>query len=107
MPRVVAATAERLRPTCLLKDDKGMTERIQAWQCIGCGKLDAPRPCIGVCQDRKIDLVRASDYDLLLAQKQRLEAEIRVLAQTTPRAGEWERSFLSLQERARRLLLST
>ena len=81
-----------------------MTERIQAWQCIGCGKIDGPRPCIGVCRDRKVDFVRAADYDLLLAHKNRLEAELRMLAQTTPRADDWERSFRWLQDRARKLL---
>ena len=31
-----------------------MAEYIQAWQCIGCGKIEAPQPCIGVCRDRKV-----------------------------------------------------
>src|SRR5262252_1688753 len=38
-------------------------ERIKAWQCIGCGRLDGPQPCLGVCQDRKVELVPASAYD--------------------------------------------
>lgn len=81
-----------------------MTNRIQAWQCVGCGKLDAPQPCVGVCQDRKVELVNASDYDLAQARIGELEAMLRILAQTTPRDGEWERSYRRLQERARQLL---
>lgn len=81
-----------------------MTSRIQAWQCIGCGKLDSPQPCIGVCQDRRVELVDASDYDQALARIRELEAVLRILAQATPRDGEWERSYRRLQESARRLL---
>jgi hypothetical protein len=80
------------------------TERIKAWQCIGCGKIDAHQPCMGICQDQKVDLVYASDYDRLLAQTAQLETLINLLARTTPRAGEWEHSYRLLQERARGLL---
>ena len=34
-----------------------MIEYMKAWQCIGCGKLDGPQDCIGICQDRKVELV--------------------------------------------------
>ena len=81
-----------------------MTERLKAWQCIGCGKIDAPQPCIGICQDHKVELVYADEYDRLLAQIKGLEAVVRILVQTTPREGEWERCYRLLQERARRLL---
>lgn len=80
------------------------TERILAWQCIGCGKLEAPRPCIGICQDRKVHLVNASDYDLALMRIAELEKLLRVLAMTTPHEGKWESSYLHLQANARRLL---
>ena len=40
-----------------------MTEVIKAWQCIGCGKLEAPQNCIGVCQDRRVELVYASEHE--------------------------------------------
>ena len=29
----------------------------EAWRCIGCGRIEAQRPCIGVCEDRKVRLV--------------------------------------------------
>ena len=82
-----------------------------AWQCIGCGRIEGPQPCIGVCQDRKVSFVYASDYAAALSQL--LEAEERItaleglvrrMALSTPRTGEWERSYRSLQEEARRVL---
>lgn len=89
-----------------------MTEYIKAWQCIGCGKIDVPQPpCIGVCQDRKVEFVYASEYKEALAQaalaRQRaktLEALVRRMAWTLPRDGEWERSYRVLQDQARSLL---
>jgi uracil-DNA glycosylase len=27
---------------------------VKAWQCVGCGKIEAPQTCIGICQDRKV-----------------------------------------------------
>lgn len=43
-------------------------ERIAGWRCIGCGKVDAPRSSMGVCQDRRCELVDAADYDAWLAR---------------------------------------
>jgi hypothetical protein len=83
-----------------------MTERVQAWRCIGCGKIESPQPCIGVCQDRKVEFVFAEEHDRLLAHANELHGLIGILAQSTPREGEWERSYRSLQERARKLLTS-
>ena len=88
------------------------TEYIKAWQCIGCGKIDVPQPpCIGICQDRKVEFVYASEYEAALAQAaladqraKTLEALVRRMAWTTPRDGEWERSYCVLQDQARRTL---
>jgi hypothetical protein len=88
-----------------------MSERVTVWQCIGCGRIEGPQPCIGVCEDRKVEVVNAADYDEALAQltlarsqAQALAALVRQLAHTTPREGEWERTYRALQERARRAL---
>jgi hypothetical protein len=88
-----------------------MTERITAWQCIGCGRIEGAQPCVGICQDRKTDFVYASDHDAVLTQlaHARRQAEIlatlvRQLAYTTPRKDEWERSYRALQARARQTL---
>lgn len=79
-------------------------ERVNVWQCIGCGKIEAPQPCIGVCRDRKAELVYAADYDTLAAQAEALAAIVRQIATITPREGEWERSYKVLQARARVML---
>jgi hypothetical protein len=79
-------------------------ERTTAWQCIGCGRIESPQPCIGVCRDRAAEFVDAADYDRLAAHAAALEALVRQLAATTPRKGEWERSYRVLQERARATL---
>jgi hypothetical protein len=88
-----------------------MVEYIEAWQCIGCGRLEAARPCIGVCEDRKASFVAAADYE---ARARELEAErsrsaalvalVRQLAWTTPRGEDWRPSYRALQAKARALL---
>jgi uncharacterized protein YigA (DUF484 family) len=91
-----------------------LIHRVKAWQCIGCGKIEAPQTCIGVCQDRKVEFVYASEHEDVLAQLTlartrigTLEAITRQLARTTPRTGEWEHSYRALQQRARRMLALT
>lgn len=82
-----------------------MTEqRIKAWQCIGCGKLEAPQPCIGVCQDRLVELVDAATHEAAQERIRSLETLLGRLALATPREGEWERSYRALQQQARALL---
>lgn len=79
-------------------------QRIKAWQCIGCGKLEAPQPCIGVCQDRLVELVDAATYEAAQERIRTLETLLGHLALATPRQGEWERSYRALQLQARALL---
>lgn len=81
-----------------------MTERIKAWQCIGCGRLEGDATCLGVCQDRRVDVVAAADYDEVQRQIEELRLFIRQLALVSPRGDNWERTYKALQERARRLL---
>jgi hypothetical protein len=88
-----------------------MTERITAWQCIGCGRIEGPQPCVGICQDRKREFVYASDHDAVLAEleaararTEALAAVLRQIAYTTPRQGECERTWRALQGRARAAL---
>ncbi len=95
----------------LLADGNADAERVAVWQCIGCGKIDGPRPCVGVCEDRKVEIVYAYAYDEVLAQlasvRHRadvLEALLRQFTRTTPREGEWERSYRALQGQARQTL---
>jgi hypothetical protein len=92
-------------------DPGNEAERIVAWQCIGCGRLEGPQPCVGVCQDRKVTLVSVDAYDAALARLGDAEARLaaleslaRRMALSTPRNGDWEKSFRALQDEARRTL---
>ncbi|MDE2248048.1 MAG: hypothetical protein KGJ96_05660 [Xanthomonadaceae bacterium] len=83
-------------------------EYIQAWQCIGCGKIEAPQPCIGVCRDKKVLMVSKDDHAQVLAeladaqrQLHGLQAVLLQLAWSEPRDGQWERNWRALQQRAR------
>ncbi|KAA3632829.1 MAG: hypothetical protein DWQ08_02855 [Proteobacteria bacterium] len=85
--------------------------RVTVWQCIGCGKIEYPQPCIGVCQDRKIDLVYDFAYREAVErereahrQSELLAALVRQIAYTTPRNGQWKRSWQALQKQARDVL---
>lgn len=95
----------------LLKDDSSDDVRVTVWQCIGCGKIEYPQPCIGVCQDRLVDLVYDHAYQAALEEAsvarqraERLAAVLRTIAFTTPRDGQWEQSWRALQRQARELL---
>lgn len=89
----------------------GIIETLKAWQCIGCGRLEAPQNCIGVCRDRKVELVYASELadaegrlDRARDELAALRALVLKLAGTKPRDGQWERSWRSLQDEAKALL---
>jgi len=85
--------------------------RIIAWRCSGCGRLEAPQPCIGVCSDRKIELVDAGDHERVLAQVEKLQVEydrlaqfIRMVASNKPHEGCWEKSYRHLQVLSKEML---
>lgn len=86
-------------------------ETIKAWQCIGCGKLEAPGNCIGVCRDRPVELVSAWDYAEVVDALDQANARIKILegiakrlARITPKEGAFEASYLALQREAREVL---
>jgi hypothetical protein len=81
-----------------------MVDTLKVWQCIGCGRIDHPQPCVGICQDRKVELVLAADYALAAERISALEALLSRIAFTTPRAGQWEAAWRALQADARALL---
>lgn len=81
-----------------------MTEYVKAWQCIGCGKIEAPQTCIGVCRDQRVEFVYASDHEEILAQLRAATWVLRTLASTKPHDDEWERSYRVMQAQARRVL---
>ena len=53
-----------------------MIDTIDAWQCIGCGRVIAERPCIGICTDKRVELVQAADYAELAWRVEQLEAAV-------------------------------
>ena len=81
-----------------------MGTRFPAWQCIGCGRIDGPQNCVGICRDRKVEFVEAAALDCAEARIAALERLLRTLANVTPHADAWERSYLALQAEARKLL---
>ena len=90
-----------------------MTARIKAWQCIGCGKIEAPQTCVGVCEDRKVEIVYAFEHEEVLAQlaaaratTASLEGIVYQLAWTKPRRDKCAESYRALQQRARKILSS-
>ena len=91
--------------------DFSTPDTIKAWQCIGCGRLEAFANCVGVCQDRKVELVSAWDYaEVVVAFEEAkdriaaLESILGRLAHVTPREGTWKDSYLALQAQARKAL---
>lgn len=80
-----------------------MTEIYEGWQCIGCGKIDVDRPCVGICQDRPVRVVRAEDYEQLMVRNKALESLVRRLVHAKPHPGAWEASFKALQAEAQLL----
>ena len=81
-----------------------MVQTIKVWECEGCGRIDHPRSCIGVCRDRKAELVYASDYASAVERIEALEKVLRRIAFTTPRDVEWKRTWDALQREVRALL---
>ncbi len=81
-----------------------MVETIEAWKCVGCGRVQAERPCIGVCTDRRVELVEAADYAELAWRVSQLEAVLALIARVSPKPEALAASWLALQARARALL---
>jgi hypothetical protein len=86
-------------------------ETIEAWRCIGCGRIEVPANCVGVCEDRKVELVGAWDYaEVAVALEEAaerivaLESLLGRLARITPREGGWKDSYLAIQAQARKML---
>ena len=88
-----------------------MAEYIQAWQCVGCGKIEAPQPCIGVCRDRKVLFIGKDEHEAALAEIARLREQLQSAASrlrrfglAAPRAGQWEAAYTALRDEARALI---
>lgn len=99
-----------------MDDLAAWTERIEViegWRCIGCGRVEASRPCIGVCQDRRTRLVELGDFVAAVecaenseARVSELESFVRLIATTRAKPGGVEASLAALQMRAQALVAS-
>ena len=87
-----------------------MADYVNAWQCIGCGKIEAPQPCIGVCKDQRVQFVYAEDYEAAEARAQAAERAldlVRRIAHTHPSENGWRVSYQAFQDEARRIVEQT
>lgn len=89
-------------------------ERVAAWWCATCGRIEAPQDCIGVCVRRPEVLVSAAHYDDVLVRATAarrtglLLAELAsMVASVSPRGGQWERNWQAMRSRARAVLAAT
>jgi hypothetical protein len=87
-----------------------MTDYLQAWQCIGCGRVEAPQTCLGVCQDRKVLLIGKAAHEQALAEAAHLRAllattaaKLARFARCTPHPDRHEAAFVALQVEVREL----
>jgi hypothetical protein len=78
--------------------------RLTTWACGGCGRVEAEAPCVGICTDAPIDVVRASVYDEARAELATVRARVgelvavaRLVAFTQPRDGDSEAHLHALK----------
>ena len=102
------ATLRRLEPEA---PAAGRPQPIAAWWCATCDRIEAPRPCIGVCVRHPADMVGLDTHtravlagDAAAAGARALAAVVVQAAWVTPRPGEWQTSRSALAEQARRAL---
>lgn len=88
-----------------------MTDHIEAWRCVGCGRIEAPQSCIGVCRDQKVNLIPSEEYEAVIfaletmrEQLSSMQEIISRLAFVTPHTGKWESTYRILQQQARTAL---
>ena len=86
-------------------------EVIDGWRCIGCGRVEASRPCVGICQDRRARLVELDNFVAALERAENSEAGavelenfVRLVATTRAKPGGEEATLAALQSRARAMV---
>jgi hypothetical protein len=81
-------------------------ERFTMWSCIGCGAMGTDQPCLGPCDDHALDLVRAVEYDAVVAHVTRSREDARPLLELVGELAEAhdELAYLALREHAREVL---
>ena len=85
-----------------------VTSEIVAWRCIGCGAIEAPQTCLGICEYHKVRFVHADEHASAVATARASAVALHRFAQkvasTKPHDGQWETSFRALQQEALQLL---
>jgi Fe-S-cluster-containing hydrogenase component 2 len=86
-------------------------ERVAAWACDTCGRVEAPQQCLGVCVRHPVDMRDAAELDALLSRAAaareragRILALVRRVAAVTPRPGGHAATYRALAEEARTVL---
>ena len=89
--------------------DPGPPGIVEAWGCPRCGRIDAPRPCLGVCVRTPVVMIDASRLHEPAAELAALRAAeahaapvARLAATIRPRPGHEAETQAALRERARR-----
>jgi hypothetical protein len=107
--RALQAEARAVLLALPAADDDPSAERVAVWACGGCGRVEAEAPCVGICTDERLEVVRAGVHDDVCAELARVGAGenalltlVRRLALVTPRPGGWEASLRALRGEARR-----
>jgi hypothetical protein len=80
---------------------------VTGWWCAGCGNVDMPQPCLGVCVWRPAEWVNLARYEQQLSYLRGARALQRFTAQAAavvPREGQWERNWTALRAQARAAL---
>jgi hypothetical protein len=80
---------------------------VTGWWCAGCGNVDMPQPCLGVCVWRPAEWVNLARYEEQLSYLRGARALQRFTAQAAavvPREGQWERNWTALRAQARAAL---
>ena len=86
-------------------------EVIECWRCIGCGRVEASRPCVGICQDRRARLVELDNLVAAIERAETSEARasaltdfVRLVATIRAKPGRAEATLTALQSRAQAVL---
>jgi hypothetical protein len=110
LQQMARSVLRRSGPAAGDRDDElpARAETVIMWRCEDCGGVDAPQECIDVCIWGLADWVDAALYEPQRSRatvdrevEQSLAGLLRRVAFTTPRDGQWERSWRAFQSQAR------
>ena len=79
---------------------EGPAERIATWLCATCGRIEAPRPCLGICVHEPAEMIPAADHDAVCGALAARRDVVRQLAWVRPARGQWRRTADALRARA-------